>query len=95
MHPFVPPDQSSGYRRMLEELAAWLAEITGFAGHAGGEEAAADMAIDAVNPRMRRSEVAGEFRGHGVAGLAAEFRGIGVLPTPDCTRQNDQGKDSQ
>eukprot|EP00095_Tigriopus_kingsejongensis_P009134 snap_masked-scaffold5131_size4974-processed-gene-0.1 protein:Tk09134 transcript:snap_masked-scaffold5131_size4974-processed-gene-0.1-mRNA-1 annotation:"glycine dehydrogenase" len=31
MHPFVPADQSIGYREMLEELSAWLAEITGFA----------------------------------------------------------------
>jgi glycine dehydrogenase len=32
LHPFVPADQSAGYRRMFVELEAWLAEITGFAG---------------------------------------------------------------
>ncbi|MFT6861890.1 MAG: glycine dehydrogenase [Akkermansiaceae bacterium] len=31
MHPFVPDDQSTGYRAMLEELSDWLAKITGFA----------------------------------------------------------------
>jgi glycine dehydrogenase len=31
MHPFVPADQSRGYREMLEQLEGWLAEITGFA----------------------------------------------------------------
>ena len=31
MHPFVPADQSLGYREMLEQLQGWLAEITGFA----------------------------------------------------------------
>lgn len=31
LHPFVPEDQSVGYRRMLDELADWLAKITGFA----------------------------------------------------------------
>jgi glycine dehydrogenase len=31
LHPFVPQDQSAGYRRMLAELEDWLAEITGFA----------------------------------------------------------------
>jgi len=31
MHPFVPADQSHGYREMLEQLQVWLAEITGFA----------------------------------------------------------------
>ena len=32
IHPFVPADQSVGYREMLESLETWLAEITGFAG---------------------------------------------------------------
>ncbi|MCH7227362.1 aminomethyl-transferring glycine dehydrogenase [Haloferula sp. A504] len=31
MHPFVPADQSTGYREMLGQLEDWLAEITGFA----------------------------------------------------------------
>jgi glycine dehydrogenase len=31
IHPFAPPDQAAGYRQLLGELAAWLAEITGFA----------------------------------------------------------------
>jgi glycine dehydrogenase len=31
LHPFVPADQSSGYREMLGLLEDWLAECTGFA----------------------------------------------------------------
>ena len=31
MHPFVPESQSRGYRAMLDQLADWLAKITGFA----------------------------------------------------------------
>jgi glycine dehydrogenase len=31
MHPFVPAEQSGGYRAMFTQLEAWLAEITGFA----------------------------------------------------------------
>jgi glycine dehydrogenase len=31
IHPFVPADQSAGYREMLGLLEDWLAEITGFA----------------------------------------------------------------
>ncbi len=31
IHPFVPAEQSVGYRAMLDELADWLAKITGFA----------------------------------------------------------------
>ncbi|GAA5131281.1 aminomethyl-transferring glycine dehydrogenase [Luteolibacter yonseiensis] len=32
LHPFVPADQSQGYREMLALLEGWLAEVTGFAG---------------------------------------------------------------
>ena len=31
IHPFVPDDQSIGYREMLDELSDWLTRITGFA----------------------------------------------------------------
>ena len=31
LHPFAPADQTEGYREMIEELAADLCEITGFA----------------------------------------------------------------
>lgn len=31
LHPFVPGDQANGYRRIIGDLEAWLAEITGFA----------------------------------------------------------------
>jgi len=31
LHPFVPAEQSGGYRALFEQLEAWLAEITGFA----------------------------------------------------------------
>jgi glycine dehydrogenase len=32
LHPFVPADQSVGYREMLTVLEDWLTEVTGFAG---------------------------------------------------------------
>ncbi|HEY0369858.1 MAG TPA: aminomethyl-transferring glycine dehydrogenase, partial [Chthoniobacterales bacterium] len=31
LHPFAPESQTAGYREMCDGLAAWLAEITGFA----------------------------------------------------------------
>ncbi len=31
LHPFVPADQSVGYREMIAQLESWLSEITGFA----------------------------------------------------------------
>ncbi len=30
LHPFAPADQTRGYRRLLDDLESWLAEITGF-----------------------------------------------------------------
>ena len=32
LHPFIPAEQSVGYREMLSTLEDWLAEVTGFAG---------------------------------------------------------------
>ena len=30
MHPFAPPDQARGYRRVIGDMERWLAEISGF-----------------------------------------------------------------
>ncbi len=30
IHPFVPSDQAAGYRQLVDELSAWLCEITGY-----------------------------------------------------------------
>lgn len=30
LHPFVPADQAGGYRKLFDDMEAWLAEITGF-----------------------------------------------------------------
>ena len=31
MHPFAPADQTEGYRVLIQRLADWLQELTGFA----------------------------------------------------------------
>jgi glycine dehydrogenase len=31
LHPFAPSDQTTGYRKLFNDLETWLAEITGFA----------------------------------------------------------------
>ncbi len=31
LHPFVPSDQSKGYRKLFTDLERWLSEVTGFA----------------------------------------------------------------
>jgi hypothetical protein len=69
--------------------------ITSLTGDTRGEKPFTDMAVDAVDARMGRSQVAGEFRGHGVAGCAAEFRGIGIFPTVYRAGQDEQGQDAQ
>ncbi|MGL5811002.1 MAG: aminomethyl-transferring glycine dehydrogenase [Nocardioides sp.] len=30
LHPFVPPEDAAGYRRLITDLEAWLAEVTGY-----------------------------------------------------------------
>ena len=30
LHPFAPADQSAGYRELIDQLCAWLVEITGY-----------------------------------------------------------------
>jgi len=30
LHPFAPADQAEGYRELIDTLAAWLAEVTGY-----------------------------------------------------------------
>jgi glycine dehydrogenase len=32
IHPFAPPNQTEGYKAVIDRLAGWLAEATGFAG---------------------------------------------------------------
>src|SRR6266478_3310922 len=31
LHPFAPPDQTAGYKKICQQLEEWLAEISGFA----------------------------------------------------------------
>jgi glycine dehydrogenase len=31
LHPFAPPEDAAGYLQMVEQLEAWLAEVTGYA----------------------------------------------------------------
>ncbi|MCL2891711.1 aminomethyl-transferring glycine dehydrogenase [Brenneria tiliae] len=30
LHPFCPPEQAQGYRKMIEQLAGWLVQLTGY-----------------------------------------------------------------
>ena len=49
-----------------------MPQVAGFAGHPRGDEALADMAVNAGDPRVRRDQVRAVLRWHGMAGCAAE-----------------------
>jgi glycine cleavage system P protein (glycine dehydrogenase) len=61
LHPFAPVDQTNGYRRLFDELEAWLAEITGFAAvslqpNAGSQGEYAGLLVIRAYHQSRRQE---------------------------------------
>ena len=54
--------------------------ITSLTSDTGGDEPFANVTIHTFNARVGRSEVRSIFRRHGMAGGAAKFGRIGVLP---------------
>ena len=97
MHPFAPADQTRGYQRLLTDLEAWLAEITGFAAislqpNAGSNgEYAGLLAIRAWH------EARGEGRrhicliptsAHGTNPASAAMAGLKVVPVACDTQGN-------
>lgn len=62
IHPFAPSEQTAGYREMIAQLEAWLAEITGYAAvsvqpNAGSRgEYAGLLAIHAYHASLGESE---------------------------------------
>jgi len=62
IHPFAPSEQTAGYREMISQLEAWLAEITGYAAvsvqpNAGSRgEYAGLLAIHAYHASLGESE---------------------------------------
>ena len=59
IHPFAPPDQAQGYRRIFSDLEGWLAEITG-------------LEATSLQPN---SGAQGEYAGLRVIGAFHESRG--------------------
>jgi glycine dehydrogenase len=89
LHPFAPAEQSRGYARLVADLEAWLAAITGFAGvslqpNAGSQgEYAGLMVIRA----WHRSRSEGHRRicliptsAHGTNPASAVMAGMQVVP---------------
>jgi glycine dehydrogenase len=97
LHPFVPADQSVGYREMCDQLAAWLAEITGFAAvalqpNAGSQgEYAGLLAIREYH--ASRGEAARNIcliptSAHGTNPASAVMAGFKVVPVA-CLKDGD------
>lgn len=89
LHPFVPDDQSVGYREMLDQLADWLAKITGFAAvslqpNAGSQgEYAGLLAIRSyhhANGNEDRSICLIPTSAHGTNPASAVMTGFKVVP---------------
>ncbi|MEN3369389.1 MAG: glycine dehydrogenase [Verrucomicrobiota bacterium] len=97
LHPFAPDEQTVGYREMCDQLAAWLAEITGFAAvalqpNAGSQgEYAGLLAIREYH--ASRGEAARNIcliptSAHGTNPASAVMAGFKVVPVA-CLKDGD------
>jgi glycine dehydrogenase len=97
LHPFAPEDQTIGYREICDQLATWLAEITGFAGvalqpNAGSQgEYAGLLAIRAYH--ASRGQAARNIcliptSAHGTNPASAVMAGFKVVPVA-CLKDGD------
>ena len=89
LHPFAPPDQARGYKRMITQLEQWLAEITGFAAvslqpNAGSQgEYAGLLAIRAYHEargQRERNICLIPTSAHGTNPASAVMGGLQVVP---------------
>jgi glycine dehydrogenase len=97
LHPFAPEDQIVGYREMCDQLAAWLAEITGFAAvalqpNAGSQgEYAGLLAIreyHASRGQAGRNICLIPTSAHGTNPASAVMAGFKVVPV-SCLKDGD------
>ena len=97
VHPFVPTEQTAGYRKMFTELETWLAEITGFdavslqpkAGSQG--EYAGLLAIrryHASRDEAHRNVCLIPTSAHGTNPASAVLAGMQVVPVK-CSEEGD------
>jgi len=97
IHPFAPDDQTVGYREMCDQLAQWLAEITGFAAvalqpNAGSQgEYAGLLAIreyHASRGQAARNICLIPTSAHGTNPASAVMAGFKVVPVA-CLKDGD------
>ena len=89
MHPFAPLDQQKGSQRMVEDLATWLAALTGFAGvslqpNAGSQGEYAGLLVIRAWHRSRgessRDVCLIPTSAHGTNPASAVMAGMRVVP---------------
>ncbi|WP_237225236.1 aminomethyl-transferring glycine dehydrogenase [Rothia nasisuis] len=95
IHPNVPADQAAGWKALIDELSAWLVEITGYDAislqpnsGASGEYAGlrAIRAYHEANGDTRRTVVLIPMSAHGTNAASAALAGLavaGVATAPD------------
>src|SRR4051794_29494550 len=97
LHPFAPEDQSAGYREMCDQLAEWLAEITGFAAGApptkarfpSGKAGMVALPEDYPAPRpAARHHFPLPTSAHGTNPASAVMAGFKVVPVA-CLKDGD------
>jgi glycine dehydrogenase len=89
IHPFVPRDQTAGYRELFDQLESWLAEITGFAAvslqpNAGSQGEFSGLLVIRAYHRARgenhRTTCLIPASAHGTNPASAVMAGMEVVP---------------
>jgi glycine dehydrogenase len=89
LHPFVPAEQAKGYHLLIQQLEAWLAEITGFAAvslepNAGSQGEYAGLMVIRAYQKQRGQEQRNvcliPVSAHGTNPASAVIAGMHVVP---------------
>ena len=104
LHPFCPAENAAGYRKLFDDLEAWLAEITGFAAvslqpNAGSQGEFAGMMVIRAYHRGRGEEHRDACliptSAHGTNPASAVMAGMRVVPVACDERGNVDVEDLQ
>ncbi|HZI64732.1 MAG TPA: aminomethyl-transferring glycine dehydrogenase, partial [Thermoanaerobaculia bacterium] len=97
LHPFAPPEQTGGYRRLFADLERWLCEITGLAAcslqpNAGSQGEYAGLMVIGAHHRARgeggRNVCLIPVSAHGTNPASAVMAGMRVVPVACDERGN-------
>ncbi|MCP9440376.1 MAG: aminomethyl-transferring glycine dehydrogenase [Nitrospira sp.] len=97
LHPFAPEEQTRGYQELIQQLAGWLSEISGFAAfsvqpNAGSQGEYAGLMVIRAYHRSRgeghRNICLIPVSAHGTNPASATMAGMTVVPVA-CDRQGN------